>query len=119
MLPEKLSIGLVEANQYTQIDVTRITLQIAIAIVRPDNQLARRHDRIAVGLAAQCCHPLDVLGSLWLPRTRLAIEFAGRPIGDDAFGDRRVIAERSAAPLRPVARLDRRVVKRRVGLALR
>src|SRR5438105_11098218 len=99
MLPEKFPIGLVQANQDAQIDVAWIPLQITVAIVRAEPDLARRNDCVAVGLAAERADPLDVLGFRRLPLARLAIEIAGSPFGHNAFGDRRIIAKRCTAPL--------------------
>ena len=56
--------------------------------------------------------PVDVLGRRRVPRAGLAVEFAGGPLGDDALGDRRVVAQRRAAPLVPLARLEHGVLRR-------
>ena len=53
---------IVEGQQAAQVDVRRIALQPAAAVVGADVHLAVGDDRVAVGLRAELGDPLDVLG---------------------------------------------------------
>src|SRR5262249_24382660 len=114
MLPEKPPIGLVEADQHAQSDIAWIALQVSVAVVCSQPDLARRDNRVAIGLAAERADPLNVLGARRLPVTRLAIEITRRPISNDSLGYRRVVTEGCATPLIPVARLDGWIVGGRI-----
>ena len=67
MLPQKLPVGFVEAEQAAQVDFRRIPLQIAGAVVRADIDFTVGDHRIAVALRSEQRDPFDVLARTRYP----------------------------------------------------
>ena len=87
-----------------KIDVGRVALQIAGAVIGADVDLAVGNDGIAVAFETQLRSPLDVLRPLVQPSAGVGIELAQVPFARNVFGLGRVVANGRAAPLAPIVR---------------
>src|SRR5690349_15457091 len=102
-LPEELAGLFAEAEQTAEVDVAGIVWQIAVGIIRADKDAAVGDDRRAIGLTAQRCDPLDILGLGIVPLACFAVKVARSPIAWQVSFGRDVVATWRAAPLRVVS----------------
>jgi hypothetical protein len=116
-LPQERTVLFVEAEQAAQVHVGRIPFQVSGTVVGPHVDAPIGDHGVSVRLAADPRDPLDIVGPLSQPLAGPPVELADLPLDRDPFGDRRVIAMRGSAPLRPVSRLDhsQRIACRRGG----
>ena len=79
MLPKEFTVGLAETNETSEIDLGRITFDVACTVVGADINLAVSDDRVAIGLAAYASDPFDVLRIVTDPFTGPTVEAAAVP----------------------------------------
>ena len=94
VLPQEFSSRVVEANQATQVDGGRITLDIARAVVGPHVSFSVGDDRVSIRFRAEGRRPANVLASL-----HVECDWKWTRV-------RYVVALGRSTPLRPILGLD-------------
>ncbi len=118
-LPLEPAVALPETEQAAEIDLGRVLLEPAGAVVGGAEDPAVGHHRRAVAGRAEPGNPADVLGRVGRPAARLLVELSDVPFDGDVLAVRRIVSRRRAAPLRPVGggseHDDRRQQRMRCG----
>src|SRR5690606_26225034 len=102
VLPEELAVALAEGQQAAQVDVGRVALQPAAAVIGAHVNLAAGDHRVAVGLRAQPRNPLDVFTGTSHPFAGFVVELADVPRLGQVLHRGSVVAGRRATPLGPI-----------------
>src|SRR5690606_22376156 len=102
VLPEELAVALAEGQQAAQVDVGRVALQPAAAVIGAHVNLAAGDHRVAVGLRAQPRNPLDVFTGTSHPFAGFVVELADVPRLGQVLHRGSVVAGRRATARGPI-----------------